>query len=154
MGEKGGAGPAGLYPGQQETPPTVREENGPAAEMLSSALRSPGCSVGAGRRGWRLSGQGRREGDGEGGRGRGGPHNPGAVTLLRPGLLTKPSLLGWGRPPECEQNLMGVGGALSVSHHPKPCLSPKSPRQRGRTLVPSDPRICFLEGVRAAGPAP
>lgn len=64
---------AGVAPGRNETPPTAREKSCPAADAeLSAPLGSPGCWVGAGRRGRCLSVAGKRggsRGGGEGGKG-------------------------------------------------------------------------------------
>lgn len=52
--ERGVTGPGPARPWEEETPPTVPEEGG-GLQMLSSALRSPGFGVGAGRWGELLS---------------------------------------------------------------------------------------------------
>lgn len=71
-GRRAGLAPA-PPPGRKETPPTAWEESCPAADAeLSAPLGSLGGWVGAGRRGRRLSVEGKRggsRGGGEGGRG-------------------------------------------------------------------------------------
>lgn len=84
-GEEGGAGPGPAHPREEGGSSHCPGGGRPGHRDAELSIWGPGGWVGAGRRVGAFLVRALERREGEGGRGRGGPHNPEAVTLLQPG---------------------------------------------------------------------